>query len=1239
VTETVFSGVRPTIVLDPVDVFNCGYAPRFLARPLPGSSPESHDRLVIGSKDGSVTLLTNDGKEKKWSSTTIQRPTGPRPAIRKMVALDQDHLILGCDGARLSLLRPPTDSKLNAEAYEIVDLNLPTFEVDPATHLNSAGAATAAVGGTGLGTKKIQVRHLFWLSTGARAGVLFASVRDRGTFRIPISDYKTLAASTDLQVGKVSELESADASSDTAANQDEPQDKPEHRGPGLGSARVIAKAIGNEQSPALWLLGSDWNLWTLEAPHLAATRVNGVSLWRAGERPTVMNDCARLGSAPGETDAWILATDTGVFFLPLVAQPQIQRLSLPGIGYMAMSVTYVRAKGHHLLWVTDYSGDTHLFWAEVENHSGPPTLPRFRRTGLVQTERQSLTSLAWSSASSESKGVTECFVAHLCRNDVVRLVRYDVSTLESSRPGPSSEERKLSQGGPHPQTESLETRWRKLLAQGTYQEIIEDWNEGHETLLHLADGSPGSPHPAPPYAGLASWLEWRGRALASRSIISDFLASPSSHLFLEVLAKEAEPSQKALAIETLALALVGLANRLPDQTPDQRLSQHLGVLQLLRELAERADAEGWAEETVRNAIRRSIRHTRKWGLFGNANALRENLALPLHVIEARHQTLGDFAAQDAGTETQQELLKRELDYLSYQSLLFWRGLSQRGKVACEAKAPVQRAWGMSVLPLAEDLSLAAVSWSSGALQLFRVRRPMAVATVLDGLHPAEAQEPVLESFGFLPSLDEVVASRECELLPEPPMSTSPAREGEGRVGPPSRDVLLVEIKGQPHLLTAFERPASAGGLQLWKIDLDSEFRVSGRKTSAKISLCRPPRYDVQRASPRIYSLVQVCEGHYLAGLAGTGDRPQLQMCSISPTPGGGSDRWNLRTVELTERGTSKHENDASELEAEEVDSGRRSRRGRVWSLAPLQLGDPDRTSGDFPIAVGCEDGSVWRVTLSIPPPTTEAGARVEVTTKSERVAQLASPVKVLHYHQQRLEVGGSSTQVFERITAGGGDGSVVCFQRLPSNDTCGPARFASLWATWERSEPSAIFSLSSAQETPTLCTTTRAGRVIQFDDRPQIAKEQTRDRPAFPGNRRGRLRLGFQAFAAALLWNEPVSGQMPRRAYAGLLVASGQGQVRIVTLHYPYSSATRSQSFKQIVEGFTTYARDQAKEPIAGKALAEELHYQVRIASTVNQASSLLSAIPLHWLLGTDLRRESLLLDLNPAPKISLRGA
>lgn len=567
-----------------------------------------------------------------------------------------------------------------------------------------------------------------------------------------------------------------------------------------------------------------------------------------------------------------------------------------------MALTYAETPGHEpcYLWAADSRGDSHLYRAGKDQS---PASISFLPSGLFHAGSQSMLVTSWSRRST-------LVVCQARRNDQLVLTEY----------------RKVEESAPDKDLEEI----RKLLSQGDAQAISAFWKDRQQEPWVKIGGKEGWP----PYAQLSELFELLAESAKGLEKLLEFLGDPSAEAAWNILqALPRRLPELRRAIELWTLSLLGLLNRAGGKLrATQRDSGYLGIIRWQRDLRQRIEGDARLAARLKQRLLReidtSVSMVRKWGLFGEANAQRENLLRPLVPPGAK-----------------------DLDQLTYKILLFERGVSlqaedRRGNVSG------RNGWDLSIRRIQGRICFA-VSWHWGWVELYELV-PAALEPRLV-LHTVIA--PLTERWGlsdtFRPIAAEEVARQDKE-IPKPQYRHS-------------RAVLLGDLgdgaRSRPFLLTAPSQ-RRGGSLQLWEVQHQGgQLEVAGSNLEVLPLHWRNPQ--------SVYSLLDLGQGWVLAGLSGQGGAAVCLLVRIEEQAKG-----------ALGFGRAYYFQDDSEKTVEPAVTESHSR-NRVWSLAQV------RGTTTHDLLVGCEDGSILRLRIGFDKSGEPRGEWKKVDRMSSAVKALA----------------------------------------------------------------------------------------------------------------------------------------------------------------------------------------------------------------------------------------------------------
>jgi hypothetical protein len=411
------------------------------------------------------------------------------------------------------------------------------------------------------------------------------------------------------------------------------------------------------------LISKSGLLWRAEA-----TTVEPLDLWAEYKRPGFIFDATAVKREPGAevSEGAYLSTDGGVFLLRREeGKPDydVEHVNLPGFTGMCLAVAHLVQDDRCLLWVSDRSGDVHLFWDDVKNLGRRPL---WRRSGILQGELPVMRALASRSlerAAPGGSGESLAFLGQACRNDRM------VVTWYSEQPDEEKNSQRLSWG-------PLSSLPRK--SGWCTEALIADYIE--ETGAEKPDE-------------LTEFLRNPGIDLA-RSALDD-----------EILAEGPEP-RASQAVTLWTHTLLGAVHR---YSGDRTVQNYPGIIRWLRllslEYSGRDVPEGQRPGVDRllASLERNIQYARKWGVFGRTYVDRSSILSALVPLSDQHTP------------------DREFDRLVYESML----LQRRVDMETEFPAPTpggKTPWDVKYLRMERETGQSkeyiAASWITGGVEIY-----------------------------------------------------------------------------------------------------------------------------------------------------------------------------------------------------------------------------------------------------------------------------------------------------------------------------------------------------------------------------------------------------------------------------------------------------------------------------------------------------------------------------------------
>lgn len=1166
-----------------------GYAPRTIQ--LSTDADENPDILYVGCKDGSVTAVEG------FKPSPLIGPDRARAAVRSLCAWDQARILVGRNDGRL----------------ELIDRTTRTVE---------------PVLGTGVGGPVLTVARI-------DASRVLVSSRTGG-----------------CQILK-------GAAGESPAVEGEPLEFGGRRGrrsgkPESTAIRFVAPLVGLEvkgeegaerlvETGKRWLFVSErGDLFSWDGKSNRVEPAPDAARWPRGERPAAVNDIGlwRADKARREHEparGAFLATDTGVYLVDLdkACRLRLCRLSLSGLGSICTALSYTEDRSFRYLWAADLSGDCHLFW-DRRRLLGESQYLDFRRTGLVHADSQVLVCFAWFEESRE-----KLFFGQARRND--RIVISEYSALDSDEPTQDRdfEIRRLLSRGPVAGITGIRSFLRKLdeerrsvNASGVERDLTEPEGKDSRYPPWFEQEDP---------AVLAELFEHLSSDPRTRRIVLESLLGQSvADAILEgaVLqiadGKSGMRVAKAVAnevdrrLQTWNLSLLGIIHR--HSVARERDAAYLALLRWLRNRQERlrkllSAQLDWSAKHIREVESRvevSVRFARKWGVYAEANAWRENLVLPLRRLQG-----------DPPSEAER------LDHLTYQILLYERQVSLQGPVA-EEPMRGRTAWSVASLELDRNVRVAVVSWTWGGVEVFQVRPEGSVNEA--SLELAWELRPVRRESapGDEESSRCPVTLHAVEVRGEIGASPRPIpRDPDGH----SRAIHLGRVRDFSYLLAAPVCDPRKGGrecLVLWRLS------SSGEGVHVETPSCAT--LPVEPETESVHSLVEIEEGWLLVGLKGRRQVGRVGLVEIRDD-GAHSIVWH-GSVRLEDRAAygrgeeiGEAASEASRRAGERPDgvggAAEQAETNRAWSLAVGRR--PSPAGCQISVYVGCERGQIFHLALDREGERWKLPASPDGTGGPEVVARLSSSVRALACRE--TEGGG------QRLFAGGEDGTIIAWAEAEDRTDRGAVRdgevperrFVSLWATAERGAVAGLHLLEgielererSEREGQgggrAVLAITRGGRAVLLDDRERAGEPTDRrhgeahvpTRIPLPGCRHGRPRFPMSCFASLVVSDgraarspgeadghgaarsrRPRSASCEVRAIfepkVELLVASGDGTVHLVGIHDPSITDSRKERYQEVLE-------DWWKVLKAGQ--------QLRLGSALYRTAPAVERILVRWLI------------------------
>jgi len=599
----------------------------------------------------------------------------------------------------------------------------------------------------------------------------------------------------------------------------------------------------------------------------------------------------------------------------------------------------------------------------------------------------------------------------------------------------------------------------------------------------------------------------------NREILIEFLQSPAPNLGIQVIGtmlqgKDPGESQASIrlkqALNLWTFTLLAIIHRLP---LENQANCYLGLIRWLRglEALSREDERlmGFSA-LIKREIRSCLLFVRKWGVFGRSYTTRVQLNIPLTALSAQNDR------------------NQDIDRMVYKSLLQERALDLEDElVTTPAKSNV--ALDLKLFHI-HKRHLGVVSWHEGGLRFFELYEKEPTRLLIKWLE-IESDDEAWSAFMNGPSRCVALDVRDGEVWVA---NTFQVKEE----GPPIEGR---EKTQEVFAVTIFRTSEDKGhGLRLVQAD--------SQKFPGEESVC---------------SLIWLGPQRLLAGLKGKKKKKLLTLDIRQNVDKGIQVEIGVPLFrDFFANGTEKRRYSTSWPGT--VPEGKQMPSNPVWVLAQ----DRDDPNSEYHIVfAGCDDGQV--VQLMVPKQKGEISE--DVVIGYHVVDRLGAPVQALSCRYirpfEKKEDG------FYRVYAGATDGTIVCLQQVAKahangGDTRGETHFATLWATMEEGAISHCQAFQLQPEPklgettgPVVAAITNQGRLILFSDIETMAESQAstgklaHQRHNIPGLRFGRQSLKDRVFAACAFNHKTTKSK--------LILATGDGQLQVCTIHCPENTRTR----------------------------------------------------------------------------------
>ena len=1203
-------------------VFSSGHAPRSI------QFCQTSDSLFVGCKDGTIRVISQlTGAPEDWSSTILSRGETPVAGVRSMADIGRGWLLVGQDGGALHLVnwRDPS--------APWVEYRNPELDVDE----HSPG----------------RVSHVGLLDD----DVVLVSHRRHGTWvgKIVWSDDPSPAPS--IEYDHKVELEGGIGRSGGKATN-------ARRVCSVICAVLMPQDRGKDaHSSRPWLMvtesGLVYKLYRSRHRYRAKFQVDLDEKYECGfvsDFAAIKHNWVAQSNTPifkRERRGVYLATANGLLLVSYLHPKQAHRILLPGVTEMTMAVSFfadtgqaktsrrrrspepvsILDQGKKFLWVSDAGGDAYLFEAAHEDHESLLTHKPSMLFGAASP---------WRACGVRYQG-----------NQIVRAFLSWVrpTTDESLAPGDRSQPPLLIGQASRDDkviislfSEGRPDRQRKFRPRPGHGEILRLLTSGGVSDLQAIATQMQSSRERPtrwrPSTMLADIFEWASESNPDELI--DFLRRPNTALALEVLSKETKTvpseevhSQVPLATNIIMLwthTLLGALHQIP-LDPDKK--PFLGIVRWLRMIQQDSDKESWSHwASFHDGIEEAIRDARKWGTYGKTyrqskglDALIRHLEQPDGRIPFRRYRRRDSLAY--GTR----LLAQRYD-LEAQACR--PRVHPDGPPETLPEVPNYTAWDLKIDTHPDSAGssaeqgwkrFAVVSWSHG-LEVYEVGTTSQPDETL-GLPPGSDLGASIHTRSQW-SMTRVWPNKDREVSANPgsyARAVAIARSAKDHETP----LLIWSFHTQPR--TEKENADARGDGESEGESREERLSICALTSNPKGQFRRRPGDLLNPALPdgedrcslgaeSVYSLLYLEPGLVLVGLRGREGRPRLGLLDI---PTAADARFHELELSL----------DPALPPGEQVDKN------------PIRALAASHSCDDCPhqIAVGCNDGAVWSLTIPRRRELLKMGWGHVNDQDPQRVGVLGSavwsvairamPTSDAYWESRDRDLPDEMV----RIVAGGGDGSLVAWQYRDRSwyEGVSLTRWVPLWATRESGPVSRIHLFDRTPENLTrppegvvrdrstwgLLAVTHEGRGIVFLDRPEveIPTPGKTDRLWIPGQRLDRIDFGAPLFASDIIRGGPSDCQWSR-----LLFASNDGQLRLVQPRYLHSTYARQGKFRELLD---TWAEEM--NPEHGGL------YYLRLQEAMALASDHLPLTPIRWCLDqrTDLpdrsffpRRTRLVVDL-----------
>lgn len=898
-----------------------------------------------------------------------------------------------------------------------------------------------------------------------------------------------------------------------------------------------------------------------------------------------------------------LATDNGLVLVSTIEPEKKQyHITLPGLTVPIVAASFFADGGSNqcFLWVSDSSGQSYLFQAFLDRHN---SLLGKAAPSAAEPTTEELTKNLWMPLATQQENVrvTRAFISWRPPANaggpafLVGRVN-DGETVAVGLYRPIDDQLQILQSTEFRESAVPRKFWL-LLVSGTVETLKKISKE--ESKRHNPAHSDWRWTAATLVADL---FEWAGER--SPDDLYDFLLHPTASLAKEALGEEIRNFKKesradqgliyapkwhdTLAKRAAAILMLwtnSLLGALHHASPgEQKEKAYFGILRWLRQVEEAVSNEDWVNKSQEftSGVDQCIRRVRKWGTERNALGRHAHSLIEMQKIAERASAHEPGGAADSSVYTA-HLLQRRYDTIAVSQRTRRPGVTAWDiKVDDhydEAESGEHERWRRSVV----------VSWSRGVEFYELTLDP----TTKDpcGPHCAVLVRHLTENGR---------------------VSDAAGDDGEQYCRAVAITRSRVENNRPLFILAHRKSDPNLARFEIWKLSEQQKLIHVHRK--------------LLTGQESVYSMLELEQGLVLVGLRGRGGRPRLGVLR-----GDENDIFHYAELPL--------DFDPVSPRGEETD------RNPVWALAVDRAKAKGKTAdGCHHVAAGCDDGSVWYLTIPVL-------AMLVKEWASLKSAAHDKPGPNLVFGQERIGVLGSSVwsvavrrraradmdidaahdettqenDAFMRVTAGGQDGSITCWQRRPSSTLSEQSQtlWMSIWATREASAITRIhlydrppndlgdITTRGARSPWTLLALTQGGRALVILDRsvteaPPSLLTSKDGRAWVPGQRLDRIDLGTSILASDVLRTAPRRGPWP-----AVLIANEYGQVQVVQPYHLRDALATKQVRDDLFDSWKQLAGVNANS-------GSDEFFDLRAQEAMAGACSQLRLSSIRWLFTTE---------------------